>query len=252
MHDIDLKEYYEKKAIELDEIALTYKHPSPYKRFFFHTRFDKVFSALNPKKGEYILELGCGSGYYTKKIVQKGTKVLATDFSANYVKQAKKYVGKNKNASYQTADATKLLFKNNTFDKILFTEVIEHIPEYKESLKEIKRVLKKNGIAIISTPSRFSPMNLGYQLKRKIKKYSFNEHVREFTPNEFKVLVNKYLSVEKIEFANFLFPYPIDMLFLESKSKKLIMILNAIEKFSQKTPIIKYLGWTIIITARKK
>lgn len=254
MHDleIDLKKYYNDKALEIDEIALTYKNPSAYKRFFFHSRFESVFGALDPKRGESILELGCGSGYYSKKIVSRKAILTTTDISENYVKQTKKFVGKSGRANYLVADATKLLFNSNSFDKVLFTEVIEHIPNYEKSLKEIKRVLKPGGQLIISTPSRYSPMNIAYNIKRKIKKFTFNEHVHEFTPHEFVELVGKYLEVKRLEFSNILVPYPFDQLFLKTNSRKIIKILKLIEKYGRKNSITKYLGWTMIITAQKK
>src|ERR671923_199536 len=70
-----LRSYYEKRAHELDELALTYEHPSPYKRFFYAARFGAVLGALDPQRDERILELGCGSGSYTRELVQAGARV---------------------------------------------------------------------------------------------------------------------------------------------------------------------------------
>jgi len=247
----NLKEYYEKKAAGLDEVKVTYRHPSLYKRFFYNTRFAKVFSLLDPRKGEIILDLGCGPGYYTKKIIQKGARVFAVELAKNYLNQAKKFVGENKNVEFLVADATRLPFPKEYFDKVLFTEVIEHIPNYKESLKETKRVLKREGVLVISTPSKFSPLNLAYSLKRKLKHYTFNEHVHEFTSAEFKKVVGQYFRIERLEFVNFLLPYPVDNLFLGVKSKNVIKFLDILEKLGQNLPLVKYLGWTMVVLAKK-
>lgn len=246
-----LKSYYEKKARELDEFHLTYNHPSLYKRSFYATRFNKVISLLNPQKKEYILDVGCGSGIYAKGLLENGSRVAAVDLANDYLKQTKKLVGKNPDLELVVADATQLPFKKNTFDKVLFTEVIEHIPDYKNSLQEIKRVLKEGGVVVISTPSRFSPMNICYKLKRIVKGYKFNEHIHEFTPKEFQNEVSKFFVVEKLEFANFFFPYPIDSLLINIKSETFIRVVLQMEAIMQKLPIFKYLGWTIIIRAKK-
>ncbi len=60
------------------------------------------------------------------------------------------------------ADARKLPFKDNSIDVVIFTEVIEHIepPGDFEALKELNRILKKQGTLILSTPNRYLPYNL--------------------------------------------------------------------------------------------
>lgn len=245
-----LKQYYEKKARSLDEFHITYDSPSLYKRFFYTVRFSKVMSFVNAGEKEKILDIGCGSGFYTKALIQKGAVVTATDIAKGYLKQTKKLVGKNKRLRLCVADVTNLPFKDNIFDKVLLTEVIEHLPDYKVALREIKRVLKTDGILVISTPSKFSPMNLAYELKRRIKHYSFNEHLHEFTISEFRRTVNTYFQVERLEFANFFFPYPIDTFIIPLQSELFIKVLYILENLMQSTPLIKYLGWTMIIKAK--
>ena len=75
----ELRAYYESRAGELDELALTYEHPEPYKRFFYGARFGAVLDALDPQAGEQILEIGCGSGAYTRELVERGAVVTATE-----------------------------------------------------------------------------------------------------------------------------------------------------------------------------
>lgn len=246
-----LKQYYEQKAQNLDEYHITYNHPSLYKRFFFKTRLKNVLSLLNARKNEVILDIGCGSGVYTKELIKKGSKVTAIDIAETYLSQTKKLVGRTKRLQLVAADATKLPFKRNTFDKVLFTEVIEHIPQYEKSLREIHRVIKPNGTVTISTPSRFSPLNIAYEIKRKINRYSYNEHIHEFTPGEFLRLIQKYFVVEKFVFTNFFFPYPFDQIAIHISSKRFIKILTKAEQFMQNHPLLKYFGWTMIIRVKK-
>ena len=73
------------------------------------------------------------------------------------------YIKQNTNIDYYTCDIqvgramhivdiTDIQFKNNTFDYIIFNHVMEHIPNEKKAIREIKRVLKKNGVLIFSFP----------------------------------------------------------------------------------------------------
>ena len=245
----DLKNYYNRKAKELDEIIITYESPSLYKRFFFNTRFNKVVKALSPRRGEIILDLGCGAGYYTNYLIKKGCKVFATDISDEYVKQTKKYT--NNNAKYYISDAAILPFKSNYFDKVLMTEVIEHLPDPQNALMEVKRVLKVEGVAVITTPNKFSYMNLAYTLKRKIRKYKFNEHLTEYSQKEFSKLLSKYFQIEDVFFSNHLLPYPIDNLFINLKSKKIISFLKFLERKLSGLYLVKNLGWTMIYQVKK-
>ncbi len=248
---IEPNSYYDKKAKEFDELKLTYLNPNNYKRFFFLTRFDKVFNLLNPKKGEKILDIGCGPGFYVKKIAQKGTTVWATEISKVYLAQAKKYAV-DKNTNFILSPTSKLPFQDGFFDKILYTEVIEHDPDYLKSIKEVHRVLKPGGILVISTPSKFSPMNLAYELKKKVKKYEFDEHVKEFSIHEFRKFVGEHFKVKRFEFVNYIVPYPFDNIFVFFDHPALIKILRFIENFVPKIPVLKYLGWTMTILAEKE
>lgn len=249
-----LRKYYEDKAKRLDELRLTYDNPSAYKRFFYMVRFNAVIDALNPRPKELILDLGCGTGYYTKEILRKGAKVIAVEYSSNYLNQARNFVGNNKNAKFIRSSATDLPFDNDTFNKVLFTEVIEHVPDYEKTLQEIKRVLKPKGIAVVTTPSRHSPMNMAYGLKRTIKGYRFNEHVREFSKPELINLLRKYFIIKGFKLVNYVLPYPVDSLVLGIKNDNhaIMRFVKNLETFFSKTPVLSRFGWTMVAVVEKK
>ncbi len=137
---------------------------------------------LNPKKNEKILDVGCGRGEMVFACKQKGAKAFGIDFSFNALKFGKKLGLKN----LVQADAISLPFKNNSFDKIVFLEVIEHIPKELEHqlLSELNRVLKKNGLLVITTaPNAFVAKPLYFVAKLLGMKRGLNEqiHVNEKT-----------------------------------------------------------------------
>jgi len=96
---------------------------------------------LKLKKKNKILEIGCGSGEMTKKLENKA-KITAIDLDKKQIEEAR---NKIKNAEFKIADATKLPFKNNSFDAAYSINVLHHIPPYEKVFKEIYRVLKKSG-----------------------------------------------------------------------------------------------------------
>ena len=247
----ELRAYYEERAGALDELALTYEHPEPYKRFFYGTRFSSVLSALDPHPGEEVLDIGCGSGIYTRVLVERGAKVTATEFTPATLAVAKRNVGElGDDVDFRLEDAQSLALPDGRFDKVLLTEVIEHVPQPERAIAEAARVLRPGGVLVVSTPSRFSPMNLAYDLKRRVRRYGFNEHLHEFTPSSFRRLVEDRLEVERLEFANFVLPYPADELYLRIGSPAL-GLLERLERALSRLPVLRRLGWTMVVRARK-
>ncbi|MDD4251123.1 MAG: class I SAM-dependent methyltransferase [Candidatus ainarchaeum sp.] len=112
------------------------------------TRENLILKKINKlKKDDYFLEVGCAQGHYLKKAFKKTKNVFGIDISKEFITKAKKT-----GANVQITSGEKLPFKNNFFNFVLCTETIEHIPNWKKSIKEIKRVLKKNGLVIITIP----------------------------------------------------------------------------------------------------
>jgi 2-polyprenyl-3-methyl-5-hydroxy-6-metoxy-1,4-benzoquinol methylase len=248
----ELGTYYETRAHDLDELALTYEHPDAYKRFFYRARFKAVLGALDPQPGEEILDVGCGSGAYTRELVRLGAKVTATEIAPTPLARAKRNLGDlAEQVDFRLEDAQALDLPDSTFDKVLLTEVIEHVPEPERAIAEAARVLRPGGVLVVSTPSRFSPMNLAYDVKRRVRRYGFNEHLHELTPGSFRQLVGEHFEVERLEFANFLLPYPADELYRRLGSPA-VALLKLTEKALSQVPVLRRLGWTMVIRARRR
>jgi HAD superfamily hydrolase (TIGR01549 family) len=247
----ELRSYYEGRALELDELAVTYEHPEPYKRFFYGARFRAVLQALDAQAGERILEVGCGSGSYTRELARAGTELTATDYTPSQLAQARRNVGAQASeVVFRIEDAQRLTFPDGEFDKVLLSEVIEHVPHPDRAIAEAARVLRPGGLLVASTPSRFSPLNLAYGVKRRVRRYAFNEHLHEFTPFSFRRLVAAHLDVESLEFANFVLPYPVDELYLRVGSPGL-GLLERVERTLTRLPVLRQLGWTMVLRARR-
>ena len=114
-------------------------------------------SATNGARGE-ILIIGCGSG---GDIAIADQEVYALDLSLAAVVTLKKAKRGN---HYLCGDATSLPFETESFDIIICSEVIEHIPDAKKVILEFHRVLKPDGKLLLTTPNWLS----FYGLVRKL------------------------------------------------------------------------------------
>jgi len=135
--------------------------------------------------GKSILDVACGAGYGSSYLARKGARwVIGSDVSPEAVSYAVRYY-KDEKTEFVCADATRLPFINNSFDCVVSFETIEHIKEYERFLSECRRVLKKEGVFICSTPNRglSSPI---------LKKPLYQYHVKEFYLAEFHHLLNTY------------------------------------------------------------
>jgi|TARA_Y100000310_G_scaffold17671_2_gene17453 ubiquinone/menaquinone biosynthesis C-methylase UbiE len=112
--------------------------------------FEEVKDFLKNKKGN-VLDLGCGTGRNFIKI--NGT-IYGIDFSEEMLKYAKEYSKKNNfNVKLIKSNTINLPFENNFFDAVISVAVLHCIPKAEDrekSLKELFRVLKPNGEALIT------------------------------------------------------------------------------------------------------
>ena len=119
-------------------------------------RMSYILEQINNRniKNLKILDVGCGGGIICEPLARLGAKVTGIDFAPNNIKAAKIHSKKNKlkiNYIYKDIEKSKLDAK---FDIILMFEVLEHLDNWKKTIKNIKKNLNKNGIVIISTINR--------------------------------------------------------------------------------------------------
>lgn len=102
------------------------------------------------KENDVVLDLGCGNGRYYNLFKDKKVEYIGTDSSEKLVRIAKE---KHADGDFIAADALKLPFKNNYFDKVYSIAVFHHFPSKeirKQFLAEAKRILKPGGLLILT------------------------------------------------------------------------------------------------------
>jgi ubiquinone/menaquinone biosynthesis C-methylase UbiE len=127
-----------------------------------------VFKQLAAAANQKILDIGCGDGIWTNQLAtSSGAKITGLDYSAHDLKIAKKRAAQMKitNINYLKGDAQQMPFRKNTYDKVFSISTLEHIKNDAKTFKEMYRVLKPGGTAIISVPVDKTPAIIKYLVK---------------------------------------------------------------------------------------
>jgi ubiquinone/menaquinone biosynthesis C-methylase UbiE len=119
----------------------------------YRKRMRTVLSMLDPKKGDSVLEVGCGNGEYTTIMAELGCRVLAMDISRDEVRNSRERVkSRGLSACFVVCDAQRLPLKSGAFGKLFSAEVLEHIPDDKKAVSEISRVMSRSAKGVIDIP----------------------------------------------------------------------------------------------------
>jgi len=103
-------------------------------------------------KGKVVLDIASGSGYGTNLLSQGAKRVIGVDVDTAAVEYAKENFGA-KNIEFKHGDATNIPLEDNAVDVVVTFETIEHVKDFKAFLREIDRVLKPDGVLLMSTPN---------------------------------------------------------------------------------------------------
>ena len=104
-------------------------------------------------KGKAVLDVACGEGYGSVLMADVAHTVVGVDISDEAVHHASSLYDKQ-NLKFVQASVINLEFPDDSFDVVVSFETIEHLAEQVEMLSEIRRVLRPNGVLIISSPNR--------------------------------------------------------------------------------------------------
>ncbi|MFW9908892.1 MAG: class I SAM-dependent methyltransferase [Candidatus Thorarchaeota archaeon] len=139
-----VKEGYNKIARQYDEYRESFNN---------ETELNEFMSLLKP--GGPILDAGCGSGVVARILVDKGFQVTGIDISLKMLELAKSLVPE---ATFEVGDMTALQFEDDSFDGIVSTYAVFHIPreEHFGLFQDFHRMLKKGGALLLSIGSKES------------------------------------------------------------------------------------------------
>jgi len=191
-----MKDYYEniyKNYIE---------HPRLYSRLLnkkWDNRLQKILKIVQPYIKGRVLDIGCSSGEIANMIFNMPniSKIEGVDISEIAIKEAKR---RYPQIAFKQCSTDKLLYEDLTFDTIFAGELIEHVPDTNRMFKEFYRVLKGNGILIITTPEMTTLKSIIISLFYYDQYYNpTGEHVRFYTKNSItKILKSNGFKIIQI------------------------------------------------------
>jgi ubiquinone/menaquinone biosynthesis C-methylase UbiE len=171
-------------------------------------RFNRIKDLLQLTNNDEFLDIGCGSGYLFNQAACK--RGVGVDISDLMVKTAWENCKNNGQKFIVQSDAESLPFKNRSFNKIVSTEVIEHILHPQVLLKEIERVSKNDTVIVITIPNEkyinwiknmlffLGIHKLLFRKKyRPAKRMEDEWHLHTFDIKKFKKLIHGKFIVDK-------------------------------------------------------
>ena len=219
----------------------------------FRRRVIDIVNGLNLKGKEKVLDCGCGEGFYTLVLSQlyPDLKIVAFDHDKEILTKAKAWIGERKNVEWLSSEIEDgLPFKSGEFDRVIFSEVLEHLTDDVGALKEVARLIKKGGFVVITVPSAnypflWDPVNF---LREKLGWGHFSgsnqfwggvwswNHLRLYTPESLEKLIkDSGLKVEGMK-ANvrFCLPFNYWMLFVGKRLVNWIPLPKTVSKSLEK------------------
>jgi ubiquinone/menaquinone biosynthesis C-methylase UbiE len=138
-----------------DEMVVRYDvdqfhaHPSPFVRFVESRRVASIFALLAPGPDHRVLEVGCGAGHLLARL--PAGRAVGLDLAESLLaRTARRLRG---GAALAQGDAAALPFAGAAFDRVYCSEVLEHLVDPAAAVREIRRVLRPGGVAVLSVPN---------------------------------------------------------------------------------------------------
>jgi len=146
---------------------------------FHRAKYERIARRISNKSSRTVLEVGSGTGIYTRFLIRDFKKVIATDIDPKMVSEAKKLL---KGAKVILADARHLPFGANSVDVVFGVSVLHHIAERNAVFREAARIIKPGGFVVFCEPNIWNPMTALTQLwyrepgltKSMLRRYSRN------------------------------------------------------------------------------
>lgn len=194
------------------------------------------------RPGMSVLEVGCGTGYFTRELARTGADIVAVDVSPELLEMARTDCSA-KNVCYEIQNACALSYPDAGFDSVVGSSVLHHL-EIKEAVREIHRVLKPRGTIYFTEPNMLNPQiaiqkNVPW-IKRKLG--DSPDETAFFRWPLRRLLEEAGFRDVRIEPFDFLHP---------KTPLPLVNQLNALGRFLERMPVVSEFAGSIYIRAIK-
>jgi 2-polyprenyl-3-methyl-5-hydroxy-6-metoxy-1,4-benzoquinol methylase len=134
-----------------------------------------------------VLDAACGVGYGAHYLAKNAKEVIGVDNCEEAIAYAKEHY-KKVNIQFKVMDVCNLEFPDRYFDMVCSFETLEHLDDLEKFISEVERVLKEDGIFVVSTP----------HVKKSTRNPKNPYHKAEFSPKEFEGLLKKHFMTVEI------------------------------------------------------
>ncbi|MFQ5856763.1 MAG: class I SAM-dependent methyltransferase [Anaerolineae bacterium] len=187
----------------------------------FPRRVQTIFEWLDIQDDDRVLDCGCGRGFYLNFIRQlSDCQLIGVDIESAYLRIAQETVKHFDNVEVITANIYQLPFPDEHFDKVVLTEVLEHLADDYAALLEVARTLRPDGVIAVTVPNAnypflWDPINktleslCGAHISQGPLAGIWANHIRLYDPFQLRSLVEGCgLIVEELRsFTHYAFPF---------------------------------------------
>lgn len=177
---------------------------NPVKRLWHTTKLRNFRTLTKDMWPHSILDVGCASGRMANEVskIYPSANITAIDVYKKSVQFGKKHYPHIK---FQVADAHKLPYRANSYDLVMCYEVIEHLENPLVALKEMRRVLKKNGHALIVMDSGSKLFRVVWFIaEHTVCRVWLGAHLHPYTHRELQRVIKKAgFKIKKKHFSHF-------------------------------------------------
>ena len=196
----------------------------------------------NLEAGQKVLELGCGTGYFTRALAGTGASIFAIDISPDLLETARRECA-SENVTFEIQNAYGLTYPDESFDSVVGSSVLHHL-ELQAALEEIHRVLKSGGVICFTEPNMFNPQIAVQKNVPSLKKRlgdSPDETAFFRWPLQRRLKRIGFRSV-RIEPFDFLHP---------RTSRAWIRVVEQLGRLAEATPLLREIAGSLYIRAVK-
>jgi len=194
------------------------------------------------KKGEKILELGCGTGHFTRALAQTEAAITAIDISPDLLTVARRDCPSD-NVTFEVQNAYALTYPDATFDSVVGSSVLHHL-EIEPALAQINRVLRPGGTIRFTEPNMLNPqIAIQKNIPAVKRKLGDSPDETAFFRWPLRQLLQRAGFLE-IQITPFDFLHP-------KVPARYIQIVKSIGSLLEKTPLVSEIAGSLYIRAEK-